>query len=78
LDATDKFIFTGSEDGLVYVYDLLTSTVILKLSGHTRTVISLDYRKGKLVSGSSDGIMCIWSNLDANAITDSFSKENDL
>lgn len=35
-------IFTGSEDGIVYVYDLLSAQIIKKLKSHSRAVVSID------------------------------------
>ncbi|KAF5191679.1 Wd repeat-containing protein, partial [Thalictrum thalictroides] len=36
-----KYIVSGSEDHLVYLWDLQTKEVIQKLEGHTDTVISV-------------------------------------
>ena len=58
----DAFVLSGSEDGLVYIWDLVEAKVVHTLSGHSRSVLTLAYSPSEtmLVSGSSDGSILTW------------------
>jgi WD40 repeat protein len=56
-----RFIVSGSEDGIVQLWDAGSGTLEKVLSGHSNpiTMLSLSYQK-RIVSGSSDGTMRVW------------------
>lgn len=58
----DAFVCSGSEDSLVYVWDLVEAKVIGKLRGHLKPVTSVAYhpKAHQLVSSSSDSTIRIW------------------
>ncbi|MCJ1389137.1 hypothetical protein MMC18_001991 [Xylographa bjoerkii] len=54
-------LFSGSRDGSIRVWDLLTATCLAVLSGtHTTTVRQLHADAATLFSCSDDGMACIW------------------
>jgi mitogen-activated protein kinase organizer 1 len=62
LSRDDAFIFSGSEDGLLYIWDLVEARVVHKLKGHTKEVCALDVHPHEpiVVSGSVDGTIRVW------------------
>jgi len=57
-----KYIYSGSFDGSVYVYDLLSGSLLKKLSGHSSTVRDVHWHpvKPQIVSTSWDGRVLTW------------------
>jgi len=58
----DAFIFSGSEDGMVYVWDLLEAKIVSKLSAHNKPCVTLAYHpsQNSLLSGSADASIKLW------------------
>jgi WD40 repeat protein len=55
-------VYSGSEDGKVYGWDLVDASVKTCFDAHSKPVSSLDYHPvlDHLVTGSSDGLVKIW------------------
>jgi len=60
----DSQIISGSEDGVIYIYDVLQGKAILRLKNHLRTVSAIDIspQKNSFISGSFDGTVTFWSD----------------
>jgi len=58
----DAVIVSGSEDGLVYIWDLVESKILAKLKGHFGQVTALSYHPNgsALLSGSADSNIRLW------------------
>ncbi|KII65893.1 WD repeat domain-containing protein 83 [Thelohanellus kitauei] len=54
----DSYVVSGSEDGRLVYWDLITSEVVKQIPAHKGAVVSLSYSKklNRLVTASSDGI----------------------
>ena len=62
----NTYIIQASEDCRVVLYDIVSKEEILSLKAHSRPVVSLDIhpkQQGRLVSGSADGLINVWSPL---------------
>lgn len=59
----DSMILCGSEDGIVYIYDVLKGKPKLKLKNHTRPISSIDIspKKDSFLSASFDGTITYWA-----------------
>jgi len=59
----DSHIISGSEDGVIYIYDILQSKAILRLKNHLRPVSSIDMSplRNSFLSGSHDGTCTFWA-----------------
>eukprot|EP01018_Ginkgo_biloba_P039756 Gb_41012 [translate_table: standard] len=59
-----KYIYTGSHDGCVYVYDVVTGMCVAKLKYHTSTVRDCSWHPlyPTLVSSSWDGKLAKWGH----------------
>jgi len=57
-----KYIYTGSSDGNVYIYDVLTGCVVAKLKGHSDIIRDLSWHPFEplIVSTSWDGTLGKW------------------
>lgn len=66
LSNTDAIVWSGSEDGIVYGWDLVEGEVVEKLQGHTRSVLTLSYHptEQRLLTGSSDGTVKLWGEVN--------------
>lgn len=64
LAPNDTHVLSGSEDGKVYVWDLVEGTVDLCLEGHTKAVTCLKYnpKRHELVTGDLEGTLNVWVN----------------
>ncbi len=62
LDRNDSVVISGSEDGVIYVWDMVEESIIAQLKQHTRAVQTLSYHPTQpmLLSGSSDGTIVVW------------------
>ncbi len=56
----NDLLATAGSDNRIHIWQLATRQEIGVLKGHTGTVSSLDYRQGKLVSGSFDTTARLW------------------
>jgi WD40 repeat protein len=54
-------MFAGSDDKLIYQYDLRTRSAVRRLAGHKAGIyaVQFDGRSG-LLSGGADGMLCLW------------------
>jgi DDB1- and CUL4-associated factor 11 len=55
-------VYTGSQDGSIYIYDKLTGEIVKKLCGHTNVVRDVSWHPSKsfLFSSSWDGGIIAW------------------
>ena len=62
-----KYLATGSEDNVIRVWDISTSTIVHYFTGHDDHIYSLDYsRNGRMIaSGSGDRTVRLW-DLDSS------------
>ncbi len=65
---TNDKIISGSEDGTVRVWDILTGKQIAICEGHAGAVASVCVSNDKIISGSSDGTIRIWDILTGKQI----------
>ncbi|KAJ9060124.1 WD repeat-containing protein 83 [Entomophthora muscae] len=58
----DSQVITGSEDGQVYIYDLLEGTVLTKLANNSKRVTSVAAHPSEpqLLTSSFDGVITVW------------------
>lgn len=78
LQVFDAALASGSNDGIVRLWDLRSGDVIRQLFGHTGAVTTLQFDKSfSLVTGSADRSVRIW-DLRTGNILDSFSYENPI
>ncbi|KAJ3023487.1 WD repeat-containing protein 83 [Thoreauomyces humboldtii] len=64
LSNTDAHVISGSEDGSIFMWDLVEGGLVRKLKdAHTKVVTCVAYHpvEARLVSGSTDGNVKIWS-----------------
>jgi len=67
--SNDEYVVTGSEDGKVVLYDLVSGGMVQVLEGHKRPTCSVCVHPKKglssmVVSGSFDGDGVVWVNRD--------------
>jgi len=62
LTTGQRYIYTGSYAGTVYVYDMITGEVVSKLNGHNATVRDLHWHPTKplIVTSSWDNTVLKW------------------
>jgi WD40 repeat protein len=61
----NSYIIQASEDHKIVLYDIVSKQEIFSLRGHSRPVVSIDIHpseEGKLISGSADGQINVWSS----------------
>jgi len=60
----DKYVVSGSEDGIIWVYNFLEGTVVEKLEAHGGKVISgVAYNpagRKQMLSCGTDGTVVVW------------------
>lgn len=63
LSNSDAYAITGSEDGKIYIYDVLEGSIVSVLNGHEGVASALDYHPENvnMLSAGSDGLIHIWS-----------------
>lgn len=63
LTNTDAYAITGSEDGKIYIYDVLEGNVVSTLDAHKGAATTLNYhpQEAKMLSAGSDGLIHVWS-----------------
>ena len=61
-----RLVCAGSEDGLVYMWDVDTAQIVARLEGHAGVVYACEWNeeRGVLVSGSEDGALLSWVSQD--------------
>lgn len=57
----DQFIATGGSDNQIHIWQFGTLQKVNTLKGHTGTISCLDYSRSRLVSGSYDTHVRLWS-----------------
>ena len=55
-----EWLFTGSDDNLIRIWDMKTTHCLEELNGHTNSVIALAFANNALFSGSYDHCMIMW------------------
>jgi WD40 repeat protein len=61
--ADESTVLSGSEDSMVYAWDLVSGEIIRKLAGHSGAVVSIAQHpknNAKLLSASADGTIKLW------------------
>ena len=53
-------IATNDYNGLIKIWDIKTGECLQQISSNKRLLCSLLCYKSKLISGSSNGILCVW------------------
>ena len=64
----DNYLFSGSWDKTIRVWDLNTLECIKELEGHTEAVLALAVGNGQLVSGSYDTTVRFWDLRDFRCV----------
>ena len=61
-DATQAFAASGSEDGGIAIWDVVSKELLQRIEGHEGAVLGLDTlsEKGLLVSGGLDRTVRVW------------------
>lgn len=57
----EQILATAGSDNLVRLWDLTNREELIQMSGHTGSVVALDYRDGTLVSGGFDTSLRVWT-----------------
>lgn len=62
LTSDDAYVVSGSEDGIIYIWDVVDARVVHKLNGHTRMVTGVSWHPQELcaLSCSADGSIKLW------------------
>ena len=78
LQVFDAALATGTNDGIVRLWDLRSGEVIRQLFGHTGPVTTIQFDKNfNLITGSADRSVRIW-DLRSGGLMDSYSYENPI
>ncbi|KAM7454114.1 hypothetical protein BLSTO_05131 [Blastocystis sp. subtype 1] len=59
---TDEYLITGSENGNIVIYNLISTKAVNTLSFHTRPVCTVRQHPDQslLIAGSYDGVVSVW------------------
>jgi len=59
-----RYIFSGSENAAIYIWDVQSKEVLQVLTGHDGVVLGVNAHPSRklLVSGSLDGTIKVWSD----------------
>lgn len=65
----EKCVATCCFDQVVRIWDMRTAEVVIALQQHTNDICGIEYSEsaGKIVTGSDDGLACIWDARVASA-----------
>lgn len=76
-DRNQAFVVSGSEDGLIIAWDVVSKNILQILSGHEGPVLGLDTLPGQelIVSGGLDRTIRIWETFEMGDVK---SEENDI
>lgn len=63
LSKDNQFVFSGSEDGKIYKWNLMTGKVEQEWKAHDKAVAGVQYHKEEdmLISASHDGVAKAWT-----------------
>ena len=57
----DNYIFTGSADGKLYIYDLMRKTPLKSIQAHSKVLSAIGIHENSgIATGSHDGSVCYW------------------
>ena len=59
---------SGSQDGLLCTWDLLSGACVYSLQAHDGALLSLAYSSNYIVSMGSDERLCVWEKLQGHLI----------
>jgi len=79
LSTGNKYIYSGSSDGHVYIYDLITGEIVKRLKGHHSLVrdVSWHPHKPEIVSTSWDGMCKNWTWMENESDDDEREREEE-
>ncbi|KAG0054645.1 hypothetical protein BGZ83_010773 [Gryganskiella cystojenkinii] len=68
LSNSDAHVISGSEDGKIYIWDLVEGDVVHEIEAHSRTVSSVAYhpKEDRMCSVSVDGSIKTWTSLTSD------------
>lgn len=69
LQFNSRFLFTGSYDSTVAIWDLCSNRLIRRLSGHGDGVKALYFDEQKLITGSLDKTIRVWNYMTGECIS---------
>ena len=60
---TDAYAISGSENGQIYIWDVLEGTTVKTLQSQDTIVTSIDYHPSDvaMVTAGNDGVVRVWS-----------------
>ena len=63
LSNTDAYVFSGSEDGKIFAWDLVDGKVVERWQAHSKAVTSVEYhpKEDVLLSCCIDGTVKLWN-----------------
>ena len=72
ISTNEKYVYSGSSDACIYIYDILTGQIIQKLNEHRNIIrdVSWHPKTSQIISASWDGTCLVWSK--------NKSRENDI
>ena len=59
---------SGSQDGVMITWDLLTGACVYTIQAHDGSVISLAYSSNYIISMGNDSFLCVWERLQGHLI----------
>ena len=59
---------SGSQDGLLCTWDLLSGACVYSLQAHDGALLSLAYSSNYIISMGSDERLCVWEKLQGHLI----------
>ncbi|KAF9571598.1 hypothetical protein BGW38_008600, partial [Lunasporangiospora selenospora] len=70
LSNTDAHVLSGSEDGGIYIWDLIEGQVVHRIEAHSKIVTSITYHptQDRMCSASVDGSIKSWTSEPPPAI----------
>uniref|UniRef100_A0A668ADZ3 DDB1- and CUL4-associated factor 11 n=1 Tax=Myripristis murdjan TaxID=586833 RepID=A0A668ADZ3_9TELE len=74
-----RFIYSGCSTGKIIIYDVLTGTVVARLSGHDACVRDVSWHpyEDNIVSSSWDGAVRMWEHRQTHPLEEERERERD-
>ncbi|XP_062297954.1 DDB1- and CUL4-associated factor 11 [Scomber scombrus] len=74
-----KFIYSGCSTGKIIIYDVLTGTVVSRMSGHDACVRDVTWHpyEDNIISSSWDGAVRMWENRQTHPLEEERERERD-